>query len=143
MVCLKSLLSRFSVLVNYTMQSSNHFSTSSCFPRFLWSRFSGSMFFRAQCFRVQVFLGQGFSGSRFSDPRFFRVQVFRPQVFQGPGPGFRSSLFIEHTSVLLGFYTLQSIDHKHSPGGVLKKSFIKNYAKSTGNMPESLPESLY
>ena len=51
----ESLFRRFSVLINY-MWSSNHFSTSSRFPRF--------------------------SGSRF-----FRIQV------QGPGPGFRSSLF--------------------------------------------------
>ena len=92
MVCLKSLLSRFSVLINYTIQSSDHFSTSSCFPGFLWSRFFG-----VQCFRVPVFQDPGFSGSRF-----FRVQVFqgpgfsgskffRVQVFQGPDPGFRSS----------------------------------------------------
>ena len=66
----KSLLSRFSVLINYNMWSSNHFSTSSGFPRF-----SGSRFFRAQ-----VFQGPGFLGSRF-----FRIRV------QGPGPGFRSS----------------------------------------------------
>ena len=30
----KSLLNRFSVLINYIMSSSNHFSTSSCFPGF-------------------------------------------------------------------------------------------------------------
>ena len=52
----KSLLSRFSVLINYNMSSSNHFSTSSYFPRF-----SGSRFFRVQTFfRVQVFLGPDF-----------------------------------------------------------------------------------
>ena len=87
MVCLKSLLSRFSVLISYTMQSSNHFSTSSCFPRFLWSRFSGSRFFRVQYFRLQVFQGPGFQSPSFSGSSFFRFRV------QGPGPGFRSSPF--------------------------------------------------
>ena len=62
----KSLLNRFSVLINYYMWSLNHFSTSSCFPRFSGFRF----------FRVQIFQGPGFSGSRF----------FWVQVFQGPGP---------------------------------------------------------
>ena len=60
------------------MSSSNHFSISSCFPRF-----SGSTFFR-----VQVFLGLDFSGFLiffifiyfFNFSRFFRVQVFRVQV---------------------------------------------------------------
>ena len=42
----KSLLNRFSVLINYIMWSSNHFSISSCFLPFL-----GSRFFRV---RVQV-----------------------------------------------------------------------------------------
>ena len=63
----KSLLSRFSVLIVYIIWFSSLFSTSSCFPRFSWSRF----------FRIQVFVGPGFSGSG------FRVQ--------GLGPGFRSS----------------------------------------------------
>ena len=49
----KSFLSRYSVLINYNMWSSNHFSTSSRFPRFSGSRF----------FRVQVFQCPGFSGS--------------------------------------------------------------------------------
>ena len=75
MVCLKSLLSRISVLINYTMQSSNHCSTSSCFPRFLWSRF-----FRVQYFKVQVFQTPNFCGSRF-----FRVQVFQSSRFSGSG----------------------------------------------------------
>ena len=80
----KSLLNRFSVLINYIMWSSNHCSTSSCFPRFSGSRF----------FRVQVFQGPGFLGSR------SRVRVHDPGFSgsrsrvraQGPGPGFRSSL---------------------------------------------------
>ena len=80
MVCLKSLLSRISVLINYTMQSSNHCSTSSCFPRFLWSRFSGFRFFRVQYFKVQVFQTPDFCGSRF-----FRVQVFQSSRFSGSG----------------------------------------------------------
>ena len=63
----KSLLSRFSVLINCIMWSSNYFSRFSCFPRFSGARF----------FRVQVFLGPCFSGSR----------IFRVQVFQGSGPG--------------------------------------------------------
>ena len=43
----KSLLDRLPVLImlNYIMWSSNHFSTSSCFPHF-----SGSRFFRVQIF---------------------------------------------------------------------------------------------
>ena len=75
MVCLKSLLSRISVLISYTMQSSNHCSTTSCFPRFLWSRF-----FRVQYFKVQVFQTPDFCGSRF-----FRVQVFQSSRFSGSG----------------------------------------------------------
>ena len=67
----KSIVNRFSMLINYIMWSSNHFSTSSCFLRFLGSRI----------FRVQVFQGPGFSGSRF-----FMVQVFH-------GPGFSGSRF--------------------------------------------------
>ena len=88
----KSLRSRFSVLINYTIQSSNHFSH----PAVSWSRFS----------MVQVFQGPGFSGSRFlgskfSGSRFYRVRVFQDPGFsgsrffrvrvQGQGPGFRSS----------------------------------------------------
>ena len=61
----KSLLNRFSVLINYIMWPFNHFSTSSCFPRFSRSRF----------FRVQVFQGLGSSGSRF-----FRVQVLEVAI---------------------------------------------------------------
>ena len=49
----KSILNRFSVLINYIMWSSNYFSTSSCFLRFSGSRL----------FRVQVFHCPGFSGS--------------------------------------------------------------------------------
>ena len=58
----KPLLNRFSVLMNYIMWFSNHFSTSSCLPHFSGSRF----------FRVQVFQGPGFPGSW---SRFFRVRV--------------------------------------------------------------------
>ena len=76
MVCLKSLLTRFSVLINYTMQSSNHFSTSSCFPRF---------------FMVQVFIIQVFQSSMLQSPGFSECSFFTVQVFQGPGPDFRSS----------------------------------------------------
>ena len=69
------------------MWSSNHFSTSSSFPRFSGSRFfkvqvfQSSGFSGSRFFRLQVFLSPGFSGSRF-----FTVRV------QGLGPGFRSSL---------------------------------------------------
>ena len=59
---------RFLVLLNYIMSSSNHFSTSSCFPRFSGSRF----------FRVQVFQSPGFSGSRFSR---VQVQVLEVAIF--------------------------------------------------------------
>ena len=88
----KSLLSRFSVLMNYNMWSSNHVSTSSRFPRFTGSRF----------FRVQVFQGPGFSGSRFfkaqvfQDPGFSGSKFFRVQVIQGPGfSGSESSVWIQ------------------------------------------------
>ena len=51
----KSFLSRFSLLINYTMWSSNLFPTSSCFPR----PGSGS-----RLFRVRVWgLGPGFRSS--------------------------------------------------------------------------------
>ena len=72
MACYKSLLSRCSVLIKYTMRSSNLFSPFKCFWLFLWSTF-----FRVQVFRIQVFLGPGFSGFRF----------LWVQVFQDPGPG--------------------------------------------------------
>ena len=50
----KSLLSRFSLLINYIMWSYNIFSVSNCFPHFSWSWF----------FRVQVQdLGPGFRSS--------------------------------------------------------------------------------
>ena len=68
----KSLLNRFSVLINYIMWSSNHFSISSCFPRF-----SASKIFRVQVFQDVIvlinFQGLGFSGSRF-----FRLQAQSP-----------------------------------------------------------------
>ena len=92
MACYKSLLSRFSVLINYTMWSFNLFTASSCFPHF--SRRPD--FWKSRFFKVQVFQDPGFSGSRF-----FRVQVFQGPGFsgsrffrvrvQGLGPGFRSS----------------------------------------------------
>ena len=57
----KSLLNSFSVLINYIMWSSNHFSTSSCFLSFLGFTI----------FRVQVFQFPDFPGSRSG----IRVQV--------------------------------------------------------------------
>ena len=72
----KSVLSRFSVLINYNMWSSNHFSISSCFPCF-----SGSRFFSVRVQRP----GPG-SRVRTQGPGSgSRIRV------QGPGPGFRSS----------------------------------------------------
>ena len=57
----RSLLRRFSVLIKYNLWSSNHFSTSSRFPRF-----SGSRFLKVQVFQSPVFQGPGpGSGSRF------------------------------------------------------------------------------
>ena len=50
----RSLLNRFSVLINYIIWSSNHCSTPSCFPRF-----SGSRFLRVQLFQDPGFLGSG------------------------------------------------------------------------------------
>ena len=59
-----SLHKKFSVLVNYTMWSSNHFSASSCFQRFSWFRiFRVQVFFSwvSRCFWDQVqCLGSGF-----------------------------------------------------------------------------------
>ena len=69
----KSFLNRFSVLINYIMWFSNHFSTSSCFLRFSGSRL----------FRVQVFLSPGFSRSMF-----FRVKVFQGPSVSGSGSRF-------------------------------------------------------
>ena len=74
----KSLLSRFSVLISYTMWSSNLL----CVYSAVLNVFHGPGFSGSRFFRVQVFQGPGFSG--FS---FFWVWV---QV-QGLGPGFRSS----------------------------------------------------
>ena len=71
----KSFISRFSMLINFTMWSSNRFFCNQLFPAF----------FRDGLFRVQVFQSPGFSESGFSEFRFFRVQVFWVQVFQSPG----------------------------------------------------------
>ena len=73
----KSILNRFSVLINYIMWSSNHFSTSSCFLRFLGSKI----------FRVQVFQGLGpGSGSRFQkqpqNTRFNFIQIDDCNIIQ-------------------------------------------------------------
>ena len=58
------------------MWSPNHFSTSSCFPRFSGSRF----------FRVQVFQGPGFSGSGFrSSPKIIHnLNTTKPQSHDMP-----------------------------------------------------------
>ena len=64
----KSLLNRFPLLINYIIGSSNHFSTSSCFPLFLGSRF----------FRVRVQdPGPGFRSNhcRYNRQYFFSVCV--------------------------------------------------------------------
>ena len=59
----KPLLSRSSVLINYTMWSFNLFTASSCFPQCSWrSGFSGSRFFWV---RVQG-LGPGFRSSPYT-----------------------------------------------------------------------------
>ena len=52
----KSLLDRLPVLImlNYIMWSSNHFSTSSCFPHFSGSRFFRVQIFHGPFFRVRV-----------------------------------------------------------------------------------------
>ena len=73
----KSLLGRFSVLISYNMWSSNHFSTSSCFPCF-----SGSRFFRVKYFQGPDFSG---SGSRVQGPG-----SGSGSRIQCPGPGSRS-----------------------------------------------------
>ena len=71
----KSLLSRFSALINYIVWSYNLFFCIQLFPTF----------FMVQVFMVLVFQGPGFSGSRF-----YRVWV------QGLGPCFRSSPTLVH-----------------------------------------------
>ena len=79
----KSILNRFSVLINYIMWSSNHFSTSSWFLRFLGSRL----------FRVQVFQGPGpgFRSSLKKRPTSLRASSF---VLQS-----QSMIFITFESV--------------------------------------------
>ena len=85
---LASFLSRFSMLINYTIWSSNLFFCIRLFPAFFIVQnfqspdFSRSRFFRVQFFWVQVFLGPGCSGSTF-----FRAQV------QGLGSGFIQKVF--------------------------------------------------
>ena len=54
--------------------------------------FQGPGFLGSRFFRVQVFQGPGFLGFRF-----FRVRV------QGPGQGFRSSLYKMERYILLSF----------------------------------------
>ena len=69
----KSLLNRFSVLINCIMCSSNHCSTSSCFPRFSGSR----------CFRVQVFQrpGPGFRSSLLLAPGFLSRNICFHKIY--------------------------------------------------------------
>ena len=104
MACYTShFFSRFSVLINYTMWSSNVFLRPAVSHVFHGPSFSGFMFSM-----VCIFQGPCFPGSRFLLSEFFWVQVFTFQVFQGPGlcgsrflkvrvlglrPGFRSSQF--------------------------------------------------
>ena len=99
------LLSRFSVLISYNMWSSNHFSTSSCFPCFSGSRF----------FRVRVH-GPG-PGSR------VRVQGPGPRSkvrVQGPGPGSRVRVQVLEVACLVSImscalfimhYALRTFDY--------------------------------
>ena len=108
----KSFISRFSMLINFTMWSSNRFFCNQLFPAFFRNGlfrvqvfqgpgFSESGFSESRFFRVQVFLSQVFLSSGFSESRFFRVQVFLSPVFSGSSffwvlgldPGFRSSPF--------------------------------------------------
>ena len=108
----KSFISRFSMLINFTMWSSNRFFCNQLFPAFFKDGlfrvevfqgpgFSESGFSESRFFRVQVFLRQVFLSSGFSESRFFRVQVFLSPVFSGSSffwvlgldPGFRSSPF--------------------------------------------------
>ena len=70
---LASFLSRFSMLINYTIWSSNLFFCIQFFSRV----FHSLEFFRVQVFLVQVFQGPGFSESRFSR---VRVQVLEVAV---------------------------------------------------------------
>ena len=76
----KSFISRFSVLINFTMWSSNRFFCNQLFPAF----FRDGLF-RVQVFLSQVFLSQVFLSSGFSGSRFFWVRFFWVQVFQSPG----------------------------------------------------------
>ena len=67
----KSLLNRFSVLIDYIMWSFNHFSTSSCFLHFLGSRFLRVLF------KVPVQgLGPGFWSSPFKTCARYFLSIF-------------------------------------------------------------------
>ena len=69
----KSFLNRFSVLINNIMWSSNHYSTSSCFPRFSGPRFSS----------FPVFQGPGFPGFRFFNVRVQVLEVAKLKYILG------------------------------------------------------------
>ena len=85
----KSFLSRFSMLINYTMWSSNLFCCIQLFPTF----------FIVQDFQICQGLG-------FSESRFFRVWV------QGLSPGFRSSQFFGRCFLLN--MSKQSVSYKNN-----------------------------
>ena len=109
----KSFLSRFLMLINYTMCSSNLFFCIELFPTFfIVQNFQSPHFSGPSFFWVQVFLSLGFSGLRFSGSRFFKVQVFlspgfsgswsfRVKVFQGLGPGSGSRVWVQVLEVTI------------------------------------------
>ena len=88
----KSFLSRFSMLINYAMWSSNLFCCIQLFPSFfIVLDFQSPNFSWSRFFWVLVFLGPGFSRFRF----------FWVQVFQGSGPGTGSTAWIQVLEVAL------------------------------------------
>ena len=63
-------------------------------------------------FRIHVFQGSGFPGVLVSQsPSYSESRFFWVQVIQGPGSGFRSSLWTEIESCLSNF-TLQNAEYQ-------------------------------
>ena len=54
-----------------------------------------------------VFPGPGFSRSRFARVQFFQCPNFSGSTAQGPGPGFRSSLYSEKYLAFASFNSLE------------------------------------
>ena len=93
----KSLLNIFSVLLNYIMWSSNHFSISNCFLCFLGSRF----------FRVQVFQGVGLGFRSSSCKEETLAQLFSDEFWEIS----KNTFFKENLRCLLLSTTISHINY--------------------------------